>query len=526
MKPPDAQVQRRPVDDPLRDAAKRIFDVDYLYPYQRLVIANTIEAAEGDRDAPRQQMVLLPTGAGKSLCFQLPAALLPGCTVVVYPLLSLIADQERRLQQSGIESAALTGATAIAERKTTLRHVQSGRLRLLLTNPESLAAEPVLHALADSDVVHLVVDEAHCICEWGETFRPAYLELGRLVAEIGPRVLTAFTATASATVLDSIRTHLFGGQPVRLISANPDRPNIRYYVIEAASVSRALVELLGGHAPGPTALGSAPPQLPLPRPAIVFCRSRAGTRLTAVHLRRALGEDQIRFYHAGLNSAEKQAIEKWFLTSRNGILVATCAYGMGVDKSDIRSVIHPQAAPTIESFLQESGRAGRDGQPSISITLRPSAAQATEAAPAAASSAEQLRQARSATVQRFLLTERCRRAFLLEAMDAARQTCSGCDRCDAVQQRTPPALTALSHTVRQSRRRLSRAQLCRLLNGNLVSRDLSAGIMQLPHFAALPGWSSREIEELTDSALSTKLVRSYKRGPWRNTLDSAPRHAS
>ena len=526
MKLPDTHFRPQPADDPLRDAARRMFDVDYLYPYQRLVIANTLEAADGDSDAPRRQIVLLPTGAGKSLCFQLPAALLPGCTVVVYPLLSLIADQQRRLQQSGIESAALTGATATAERKMILKDIQSGRLRLLLTNPESLAADPVLHALGDSDVVHLVVDEAHCICEWGETFRPAYLELGRLVGEIGPRVLSAFTATASATVLDSIRTHLFGGELIRLISANPDRPNIRYYVIEAASVSRALVELLGDQAPGPTALGSAPPQLPLQRPAIVFCLSRAGTRLTAVHLRHALGEDQIRFYHAGLNPAEKQAIEKWFLTSRDGILVATCAYGLGVDKRDIRSVIHPHAAPTIESFLQESGRAGRDGRPSISISLRPPAARATETAVAAASAVEQLRQARLATVQRFLWAEHCRRAFLLEAMDTARQTCSGCDRCDAIEQRTPPALTVLSDAVRRSRRRLNRAQLCRLLNGNLISRDLSAGVMQLPQFAALSGWSSREIEELTDSALSTSLVRSYKRGPWRNTLDSARRHTS
>ena len=526
MKLPDTHFRRQPADDPLRDAARRLFDVDYLYPYQRLVIANTLEAAEGDSDAPRRQIVLLPTGAGKSLCFQLPAALLPGCTVVVYPLLALIADQQRRLQQSGIHCAALTGATSSADRKTILKNVQSGRLRLLLTNPESLAADPVLQALAESDVVHLVVDEAHCICEWGETFRPAYLELGRLVREIGPRVLSAFTATASATVLESIRTHLFGGDPSRLISADPDRPNIRYYVIEAASVSRALVELLGEHPPGPTALGSAPPQLPLPRPAIVFCRSRAGTRLTAVHLRRALGEDQIQFYHAGLNPAEKQAIEKWFLTSRDGILVATCAYGLGVDKRDIRSVIHPQAAPTIESFLQESGRAGRDGQPSVSITLRSPAARETETAVAAASAVEQLRQARSNTVQRFLATEHCRRAFLLEAMDAAEQTCGGCDRCDAIEQRTPPALTVLRDTVRRSRRRLSRAQLCRLLNGKLISRDLSAGIMLLPQFAALCGWNGREIEELTDSALSTTLIRSYKRGPWRNTLDSARCHAS
>ena len=167
-----------PSSDPLLDAARDRFSVNYLFPYQRLVISNTLESAHESEQSDARQVVILPTGAGKSLCFQLPAALLRGCTVVVYPLLSLIADQARRLETTGIPFATLSGRTPSDERPKILRGITEGRVRILLTNPETLTTPATIDALSRCRVDHLVVDEAHCVCEWGETFRPAYLEIG------------------------------------------------------------------------------------------------------------------------------------------------------------------------------------------------------------------------------------------------------------------------------------------------------------------------------------------------------------
>ena len=515
--------------DPLVEAASQLLGVSYLFPYQRLVISNTLDAARAESEQISRQIVILPTGAGKSLCFQLPAALLPGCSVVVYPLLSLIADQERRLQAGGFEHVVLTGRTAPDSRRDALAALASGKTRLLLTNPETLAQPAVVDALKRIAVAHMVVDEAHCVCEWGETFRPAYLELGPTAAAIEPLVLTAFTATASPYVLQSIRKHLMLDQDAHIVAASPDRPNIDYRVIPAAGTTRPLAELLGpsavedGAAPSPSALGGKPPRLPVERPAIIFCRSRDGTRLIASRLRRTLRDERIRFYHAGLSSAEKQRIEQWFFASCDGVLVATCAYGMGVDKPNIRTVIHPEPAPTVESFLQESGRAGRDGKPAVSITLAPafpsSAAAASGSAADAGAALQTLQQMREQAMQQYLTTEGCRREYLLRAMGADSRDCTGCDRCGGVPRSTPPALQRLREVVIRNRRRFRRAELARLLTGNLVGRDYAAALHLNRSCGCLAGWEVPDAEDLIEAACATALLFRRRRGPWRSLLD-------
>ena len=260
--------------DPLLEAAAP-FGAAYLFPYQRLVISNVLEAADALSPGPpgaeapgpadpapghrrsvatagppedriRRQIVVLPTGAGKTLCFQLPAAILRGLTVVVYPLLSLMADQIRRAEGAGLTAVVLRGGQSREERTAVWDAVESGRLQLLLTNPEMLSQESVITRLAHSAVSHLVIDEAHCVSEWGETFRPAYLELGRVIRELEPAATTAFTATASPVVLDAIRTHLFGDGGAHLIQSVPDRPNIAYSVLETPAKLYALTRLLAG----------------------------------------------------------------------------------------------------------------------------------------------------------------------------------------------------------------------------------------------------------------------------------------
>ena len=521
----------RTIGDPLLEAAHSHFGVEYLFPYQRLVIANTLESSETLEKQDTRQLVILPTGAGKSLCFQLPAALLDGCTVVVYPLLSLMADQARRLEATGLSHATLSGQTGPGERRTILDNIATGAVRILLTNPETLTAPETVRALSRCAVDHLVVDEAHCVCEWGETFRPAYLAVGSAVAQIRPRVLTAFTATASPYVLASINRHLFLNQSAHLVSANPDRPNIHYQVIPAVAGIGALRELLTPGGVGPSFLGRAPRALPVERPAIVFCRSRAATELIAGRLRRLTGDDEIRFYHAGLSREEKSRVEKWFFAADCGVLIATCAYGMGVDKPNVRTVIHPEPAPTVEAFLQESGRAGRDGKPACSITLAPpinTVARPHQAAPPIGSpeidrgqapDGGALLLARQRAMSEYLSHDGCRRAFLLERMGAEAAGCTGCDHCDGRVAGSIPALVILREAARSHRRTVDRGSLARLLCGQSTGQDRQARVLTNRYLGALRPRSAEECGEVVTAALEARVIRVRRRPFWSGTID-------
>jgi len=390
------------ITDPLNAAASRLFGVSYLFPYQRLVVANILEAAEAaglalnwpgengpavqegssatenrrDADSDRSQLgnqiVILPTGSGKSLCFQLPAMIIEGITLVVYPLLSLMADQKRRLDERGFAPAVLRGGQTREERDEVWRKLESGESKLVIANPEVLLTPKVMERFADNKlggklvdksrkikIAHIVIDEAHCVGEWGESFRPAYLEINAVIKNVGAPLVTAFTATAGNAVLEKIKKYVFGNRETRLVMGNPDRANISYFAKACVARNLAVRDLL----------------LQNSRPAIVFCSSRHGTEELARYLRANLhemGKDwhaEIMFYHAGLSFEERGDVEKWFMGNSRAVLCATCAFGMGVDKADIRTVIHRDCPPSVEAYMQESGRAGRDGKPSKAILL-------------------------------------------------------------------------------------------------------------------------------------------------------------
>jgi ATP-dependent DNA helicase RecQ len=392
------RLEKIEIPDPLGSALKELFGMSYLFPYQRLVVANILEAAaaagigirwpasleggeslysgmseegampepplpgdlpeESDRESLGRQIVILPTGAGKSLCFQLPAMLLEGPTLVIYPILSLMADQERSLEAKGFSPVTLRGGQDREERNTIWKKIRSGESRFIIANPEVLLTPQVMKELETLGVVHIVIDEAHCVSEWGESFRPSYLQIGEIIKAAGRPMVTAFTATASTQVLEKIERYIFGeengqGQGAGKIIGNPDRSNISYAAMGAVLRDLAVRDLL----------------IARERPAIVFCSSRQGTEKLARYLRNQLAEKEIRFYHAGLSREEKTAVEKWFFNNPRGILTATCAYGMGVDKADIRTVIHRDCPPSVEAYLQESGRAGRDGKASWAYLL-------------------------------------------------------------------------------------------------------------------------------------------------------------
>ena len=416
------------MDDDALEAAKRAFGISYLYPWQRLVIANIIDAAVGrepnagmaaeiptaaqdaqtvaeDAAEYGRQIVLLPTGAGKSLCFLVPALLLDGPTLIIYPLLALMADQKRRMEAGGIANVTFRGNQTAEERAENFNKIKAGA-KIILANPEVLQNDELISRLAECSVAHVAIDEAHCVSEWGDSFRPSYLTLGNIIKKLGSPLVTAFTATASPKVLARIAEVLFDGS-ARIVRSESDRPNIRYRVEYSCCKKH-------------TALMLACTEQ---KPMIIFCATRVHAEDMARDLTLCFGKEAARFYHAGLEKSEKDEIEKWFYDKTDAVLCATCAYGMGVDKKDIRTIVHLDAPNTAEQYIQEAGRSGRDGKDANAILLW---------SPEDGIRFSQLpKGSREYAMKEFAETKSCRRQVLLDALGAEQAVCSGCDCCDA-----------------------------------------------------------------------------------------------
>jgi ATP-dependent DNA helicase RecQ len=514
--------------DPLGDLAKKHFNINYLFPYQRLVISNILEAAgaEGFVHKPEKnpvtgeyevydtrpnQIVILPTGAGKSLCFMLPAMLLPGLTIVVFPLLSLIADQARRLIEANINPGILRGGQSKAEREKLWQNIASGSINFLLTNPETILKTNILTKLKQYTVSHIVIDETHTVSEWGDTFRPVYLELSKLTCRFedqkNPPVITAFTATASDKILKRITEIIFPLKDPELIAANPDRPNISYKVIHTISKNRQLIELL-------TESGDNANRYPV----IIFSRSRSGAELTAGMLREQLSRDNIFFFHAGLEREEKDRVQKWFYKSNDGILVATIAFGMGVDKKNVRTVIHMEPSLTVEAYLQESGRAGRDTKESKAIMLvsKQDIPALSPADKQKSYSVSELRYRDFITA--FIDNNHCRRESLLNLMGAEYNSCFSCDVCDKTIQKDIIGLNEIIGLVKKYNRKLTIREAALTLAGSRYSDVFERYLYSLRGYGDLKTWSTDDIKETIHQLETEGIIKIPSRGLYRNRL--------
>ncbi len=304
--------------------------------------------------AGRDVLVVMPTGAGKSLCYQLPALMRPELTVVVSPLVSLMADQVAGLERAthgraelGAQAALINSQRDAAENRDALARALRGELRLLYVAPERFAAPGFTERLRAIRVGMFVVDEAHCISQWGHDFRPDYFALPAAVAALGARQLVAATATATPQVASDVIRRLGLHDPVR-VTTGFDRPNLSYMVVRAtndADRQRRIAAVLAD---------------PAARPAIVYAGTRARTEELAAALRRTLGVEAVA-YHAGLDREARAAAQSRFMRDEVPIVVATNAFGMGIDKPDVRTVCHASVPESLEAYYQEAGRAGRDG---------------------------------------------------------------------------------------------------------------------------------------------------------------------
>lgn len=320
-----------------RDALKKYFGHENFRPGQEKLIDGILSG--------RDVLGVMPTGGGKSVCYQLPALLLPGVTIVVSPLISLMKDQVAALTEAGIRAAFVNSSLSGGQVRTVYRRAWAGEFQLLYVAPERLAGEGIVKLAQGLEVSLVAVDEAHCVSQWGQDFRPSYLKIPEFLDKLPRRpAVAAFTATATSQVREDIVRLLGLERPLTLVTGC-DRPNLYFEVCRPRSKSGALRDLL------------------LPRmgkSGIIYCATRAGVEKVCEELRdRGLPATR---YHAGLDEEERRRNQDDFRFDRAPIMVATNAFGMGIDKSNVSYVIHYNMPKSLEAYYQEAGRAGRDGE--------------------------------------------------------------------------------------------------------------------------------------------------------------------
>jgi ATP-dependent DNA helicase RecQ len=327
----------KPTEAGLQRILSKIFGHKSLRPGQREVIENVVAGAD--------TLAIMPTGAGKSLCYQLPALQLRGTTVIVSPLISLMKDQADKLEEHGLDAAALNSALSEQEQAEALAEIEQRQAEFVFATPERLAEREFIDLLKKTPIDLFVIDEAHCISQWGHDFRPAFLEIAAAVRELRDPPLLALTATATPEVVEDIKAQL-ARPDMRVINAGVYRPNLQFAVRQVTNADEKRTALLQAVR---ARRGSG----------IVYCATVKAAIEVDGWLREA-GESAL-LYHGRLSARARTQAQETFMAGDARVMVATNAFGMGIDKPDIRFVVHYQLPATLEAYYQECGRAGRDG---------------------------------------------------------------------------------------------------------------------------------------------------------------------
>ncbi|MGR3362409.1 MAG: DNA helicase RecQ [Paracoccus sp. (in: a-proteobacteria)] len=452
-----------PRDVPADDLLRQVWGFDGFRPGQGEIVE---AVAQG-----REVLAIMPTGGGKSLCYQLPALMRDGATVVISPLIALMRDQVRALTAAGVPAGALTSGNTQDETDAVLAALERRELKLLYMAPERLASGGAINLLRRAGVTAIAVDEAHCVSQWGHDFRPDYLRIGELKRMLGVP-LAAFTATADAETRAEIVTRLFdGAEPVTFLRGF-DRPNIRLAFQPKDSPRKQLLTFVAARR------GQS---------GIVYCASRARTQTLAQALNDQ-GHSAVA-YHGGMEADLRRRVESRFQQEDGLIVCATVAFGMGIDKPDIRWVVHADLPKSIEAYYQEIGRAGRDGDPAETLTLygpddiRLRRAQVDEGL--AANDRKGADHARLNALLGLAEATGCRRRRLLAYFGEDMQAdCGNCDLC-----LTPPRLFDGTQAVRMALSAMLRTgewfgagHLIDILTGHTTEKVRERGHDKLPTF--------------------------------------------
>ncbi len=450
--------------------------------------------------AGRDSLVVMPTGAGKSICFQAPALVTDGLALVVSPLISLMKDQVDTLVGNGVSAACYNSGLSSDQKSQVLAGIRDGRFRLLYVSPERIVGEGADGFLArvaagGTPVRFVAVDEAHCISQWGHDFRPEYRQLGRL-REIFPGAsLHAYTATATARVRKDIVSQLGLQAPLELVGSF-DRPNLTYRVLPRSALKQQILDVLARHR------GQA---------GIVYCTSRKDVDMLAAWLK----DEGLRAvpYHAGLSDVERHRHQDAFLDENADVVVATVAFGMGIDRSDVRYVIHAGAPQSLEHYQQESGRAGRDGLEAECVLIV-SGADFLKWRQMLERNGEMTDQRRTLLrdIERYASAVGCRHKHLLAhfAEVYGKADCGACDFCLGELETVPDAVTTarkILSCVARVGQRFGAAHVTNVLRGAASEQVTARGHDTLTTFGLLSAASIDEVRGYIDQLLALGLLR-------------------